>query len=291
MEHSQDSGLKRRDFIKAAVATGVAVSGYAAAVQPICAQTAIHTPDTGLIAADITVERDGARIPVYLVKPQGPGPFPSIVVIHEIFGQHEHIRDVARRFAKEGFIAAAPELYFREGGVGQIKEIPELIKKVRGIADKQVLDDVAAVLQHVRGLPESNKLVGITGFCWGGRVTWLSVAEVPGFSAGVAWYGPLAGFGGGDLQPAQPLDRAAAMKAPVLGLYGGADAGIPVATVEQMKANLEMYNRTFDIKIYPDTPHAFYADYRPSYRKEAAEDGWKQGIAWFKKYLVAKAPK
>jgi carboxymethylenebutenolidase len=290
MEHSQDSGLKRRDFIKAAAVTGVAVSGYAAAVQPICAQTAIHTPETGLVAADVFVERDGAKIPVYLVKPEGKGPFKTVIVIHDAFGQHEYIRDVARRFAKEGFMAAAPELFFRDS-VKDIKEIPEVIKKLLTFPDKQILDDVAAVLAFVKKQPESDGFVGVNGFCWGGRTTWMSIAYIPGFSAGVTWYGLLTGFGGGERQPTQPLDRAAAMKAPVLGLYGGADPNIPQAQVDEMKARLEGYNRVFEIVVYPDTPHAFHSDPRPSYRKEAAEDGWKRAIAWFNKYLAAPVKK
>ncbi len=285
MEPTQVPGLKRREFLKAAAATGVVVSGYAAAVQPICAQTAIHTPETGLVAADVFVERDGAKIPVYLVKPEGKGPFKSVVVIHDAFGQHEYIRDVARRFAKEGFIAAAPELFFRDS-VKDIKEIPEVIKKLRSFPDKQILDDIAAVLTFVKKVPESDGFVGINGFCWGGRTVWMAIAYIPGFSAGVSWYGLLTGFGGGELQPTQPLDRAAAMKAPVLGLYGGADTNIPVAVVNEMKEKLDQYNRVNEIVIYPDTPHAFHSDPRPSYRKEAAEDGWKRAIAWLNKYLV-----
>ncbi|HEX7926369.1 MAG TPA: dienelactone hydrolase family protein, partial [bacterium] len=172
MEHTQASGLKRRDFIKAASAAGVAAAGYAAAVQPISAET-ISTPTTGLVAADITVERAGAKIPVYLVKPEGKGPFQSVIVIHEIFGQHEHIRDVARRFAKAGFAAAAPELYFREGGVKHLKEFPEILKVVQSVPDRQVLDDLGAVLEFLKKQPDSNGFVGATGFCWGGGVVWL----------------------------------------------------------------------------------------------------------------------
>lgn len=285
MEHLQNMGLNRREFIKAAGAAGVAAAGYAAAVQPVGAQT-IHTPETGLSAADVFVERAGARIPVYLVKPQGPGPFPGVVVIHEIFGQHEHIRDVARRFAKEGFIAAAPELYFREGGVKHLTDFPSILKVVQSIPDRQVLDDLIAVVSHVKTLPESNGMVGATGFCWGGGVTWLLAAETREISAGVAWYGRVTNWGSGELHPANPIDRAAAMKAPMLGLYGGKDQGIPVTGVNEMKERLELYNRVAEIVIYPEAGHAFFADYRPSYNKEAAEDGWKRAVAWFKKYLV-----
>jgi carboxymethylenebutenolidase len=283
MEHSQDTGLKRRTFLKAAGAASVAAAGYAAAVQPISAET-IHTPDTGLVAADITVERDGAKIPVYLVKPSGAGPFPTVIVIHEIFGQHEHIRDVARRFAKEGFIAAAPELYFREGGVKQLTDFPAIIKVVQSVPDRQVLDDLGAVLKFAKGLPDSNGFVGATGFCWGGGMTWLFSIDNPGLSAGVAWYGRLDNWGTGPLHPNNPIDRAAAVKCPMLGLYAGKDQGISVASVNEMKARMEIYNKTAEFMIYPDAEHGFNADYRPSYNKAAAEDGWKRAAAWLKKY-------
>jgi carboxymethylenebutenolidase len=212
-------------------------------------------------------------------------------VIHEIFGQHEHIRDVARRFAKEGFIAAAPELYFREGGVMHLTEFPAILKVVQGIPDRQVLDDLGAVLSYLKKLPDSNGFVGATGFCWGGGVTWLLAADNKELGAAVAWYGRVTNWGSGDLHPYNPIDRAAAMKAPVLGLYGGKDQGIPVAGVNEFKGRLEGYNRVAEFVIYPEAGHGFNSDYRPSYDKAAAEDGWKRAVAWFKKYLVKQEKK
>jgi carboxymethylenebutenolidase len=283
MEHRppQVGGLGRRELFKAAGATA---AGFALAVQPISAST-ITTDTAGLTAADIVVPRAGANIPVYLARPSGAGPFPAVIVIHEIFGQHEYLRDVARRFAKEGFIAAAPELYFREGGVKHLTSFDDILKVVRSVPDRQMLDDLGAVLSHVKGLGVSNGKVGATGFCWGGGATWLFVADNPGLGAGVAWYGRMTNWGSGELHPRNPIDVADRMHAPVLGLYGGQDGGIPVTQVEEMKAALARAGKPHEFVVYPDAPHAFHADYRPSYREAAAKDGWQRAVAWFKRHL------
>ena len=273
--------IGRRTFMKAA---GITAAGYALAVQPISAQT-IATPADGLVTADITVSRGGDAIPVYLARPDQEGQFPAVMVVHEIFGQHEHIRDVVRRFAQEGFIAAAPELYFREGGVGNLKSFSEILKVVRSVSDRQVLDDLKALLTHVKGMGQSNGKVGVTGFCWGGRIVWLMAAETRRINAGVAWYGRLSGSNP-PLQPQSPLELAEKMKAPVLGLYGGADRGIPLSDVQAMQVALKEKKKPHDFMVYAGAPHAFYADYRASYRKKAARDGWQRCLAWFKHYLA-----
>jgi len=274
--------MGRRAFLKA---TGLAGAGFALAVQPVSAET-VRTPETGLITRDLFVERAGARIPVYEARPPGKGPFPAVIVIHEIFGQHEHIRDVTRRFAHEGFIAAAPELYFREGGVGHLSSFDDIRKVVRAVPDRQMLDDLGAVLRHLKGLAQSNGKVGVTGFCWGGGATWLLVADNPDVAAGVAWYGRLTNWGEGKLHPHNPVALAERMHAPVLGLYGGQDRGIPVADVETMKAALTRHRKHHEFVVYPEAPHAFFADYRQSYRPEAARDAWRRAVAWLKEFTA-----
>lgn len=273
--------LGRRQFLKV---SGAAATGFALAVQPISAET-ITTPATGIMTGDIVCPRGADNIPVYVARPLGDGPFPGVIVIHEIFGQHEHIRDVARRFAQEGFIAAAPELYFREGGVGNLRGFPAILKVVRSVPDRQMLDDLGAVLDKIKGMSTANGKVGATGFCWGGGATWLFVADNPGLSAGVAWYGRLTNWSSGPPHPKNPIDLAAQMHAPVLGLYGGQDRGISASDIEQMKAALTRQNKPHQFVIYPDAPHAFHADYRKSYRQAAARDGWRRCVAWFRKYL------
>ncbi|HKI97646.1 MAG TPA: dienelactone hydrolase family protein [bacterium] len=284
MDRRSDESAKlgRRTLLKA---VGLGAAGYALSVQPIRAET-IVTDTTGLRVEDVTVPRAGAQIPLYVAQPEGPGPFPAVIVIHEIFGQHEHIRDVARRFAKAGFIAAAPELYFREGGVKQLKSIGEVLEVVRSVPDRQVLDDLGAVLTHLKALPAASGKVGATGFCWGGGATWLFVADNPGLDAGVAWYGRMTNWGSGSLHPHNPIDLATQMHAPVLGLYGGQDGSISAEQIEAMQAALRKAGKTAEFVVYPDAPHAFHADYRPSYREAAAKDGWQRCLAWFRKYLA-----
>ncbi|MDH4246227.1 MAG: dienelactone hydrolase family protein [Deltaproteobacteria bacterium] len=286
MRYPQDASisqptLDRRTLLKT---TGLAAAGYALSVQPIRAE-AISTPDAGLKTQDLTVDRAGANIPVYLAMPETPGKYPTVIVIHEIFGQHEYLRDVARRFAKEGFVAAAPELYFRTGGTKHLKSMDEIRPIVNATPDRQVLDDLGAITKYLKSLPQSNGNVGVTGFCWGGGVTWLLVADNPEIKAGVAWYGRLANWGKGDLHPKNPMDLVDQIKAPVLGLYGAMDSGIPVMDVEEMGEALKKRGVTNEMVIYPGAQHAFHADYRPSYHEASAKDGWKRAVAWFKKHL------
>lgn len=273
----------RREFMLTSLA-----AGFALAVQPVVAQTMIMTDAAGLEAGEIKIPVSDGHIPAYRAMPSAGGPFPVALVVQEIFGVHEHIKDICRRFAKLGYLAIAPEMYARQGDVSQIADINEIITKVVSkVPDVQVMADLDAAVAWAEksGKGDVSKL-GITGFCWGGRVVWLYAAHSTRLKAGVAWYGRLVGQAS-DLTPKSPLDLAATLKVPVLGLYGGADSGIPNDTVEQMQKALQAAKSPSQIVLYPDTPHGFHADYRPSYRKEQAQDGWKRLQEWFKKHGVA----
>jgi carboxymethylenebutenolidase len=271
----------RRQFVVTTLATG-----FALAVQPVAADT-ITTDAKGLVAGEVKIPVEKGEIPAYRAAPTGDGPFPVVLVVQEIFGVHEHIKDVCRRFAKLGYLAVAPEMYSREGDVSKLKDFNDILKIVEKVPDKQVMSDLDAAVTWAKksGNGDTAKL-GITGFCWGGRIVWLYAAHNKDLKAGVAWYGRLVGKAN-KLHPKHPIDLVASLKAPVLGLYGGADMGIPNENVEQMQKALKDADKTAEIKLYPDTPHGFHADYRPSYRKEQAEDGWKRLLAWFKKYGAA----
>lgn len=273
--------LSRREMVVTTLATG-----FAAAAQPVMAQTMITTDTEGLEAGEIRIKVEDGEIPAYWAMPAEGGPFPVVLVVQEIFGVHEHIKDICRRLAKEGYMAIAPELYARQGDVSglSINEIRPIVAKV---PDAQVMSDLDAAVEHARasGKADTNRLA-ITGFCWGGRITWLYAAHNPGLKAGVAWYGRLVGQES-ETTPRHPVDIASELKAPVLGLYGAADQGIPVETVDQMRSACESAGKTCEVIIYPDAPHAFHADYRPSYRAEPAKDGWSRMLAWFRKYGVA----
>lgn len=256
----------------------------AQAVQP-ASPTQIHTEATGLVEGDIRIDAPAGAYTAYRAAPQGLGPYPVVLVIHEIFGVHEHIRDVARRFAKLGYLAIAPELFERQGDVKQLANIEEIRPVVASVPDEQVLADLDAALAWATQHGGDIDRVGVTGFCWGGRITWLYAAHQPRLKAAVAWYGRLVGESTAN-QPRFPLDVAGKLLAPVLGLYGGADAGIPLDTVAQLQQALAKVGSVSTVHVYPDTPHAFYADYRPSYRAEAAADGWQRLQAWFKRHGV-----
>jgi len=272
----------RRGFLASSLA-----AGFALAAQPVMAQTMIHTPDTGLQTGTPSIPTGDTSMPAYYAAPAKKGRYPVILVIQEIFGVHEHIRDVCRRFAHEGYTAIAPELYFRQGDPSNAPDTPTLMKEiVNKVPDAQVMGDLDATVAWAAKQPFANAdKLGITGFCWGGRITWLYVAHNPKVTAGVAWYGKLVGEKTQNT-PFHPIDVVDKIKAPVLGLYGGADQGIPVETIERMRAALKAAGATAEFVIYPDTPHAFHADYRPSYRPEAAKDGWKRALAWFKQHGV-----
>lgn len=271
----------RRDF----VVTSLAV-GFALAAQPVSADT-ITTDTKGLEAGEVKIPVQDGTIPAYRAMPAEGGRFPVILVVQEIFGVHEHIKDICRRLAKLGYLAIAPEMYARQGDVSKLEGIPEIIKIVSKVPDAQVMSDLDAAVAWAQASNKADTAkLGITGFCWGGRIVWLYGAHNPNLKAGVAWYGRLVGQAD-DLHPKHPVDVAASIKAPILGLYGAADNGIPVATVEKMRTAMKDAGKTAEIIVYPDTPHAFFADYRPSYRKDQAEDGWKRMLEWFKTNGVA----
>jgi carboxymethylenebutenolidase len=277
---------KRNPDRRQMLATSLAV-GFAAAVQPVCAQTAITTDSNGLTAGEVKIPVQD-EIPAYRAMPAKGGPFPLILVVQEIFGVHEHIKDICRRLAKEGYMAIAAELYARQGSVAGMTDIQEIISKVVAkVPDAQVMSDLDATAAYAKasGSADTARL-GITGFCWGGRITWLYAEHNPAVKAGVAWYGKLVGDPG-PLTPKHPIDRVGDLMAPVLGLYGAADTGIPVDTIEKMRSACQAARKTCEFVIYPDTPHAFNADYRPSYREGPAKDGWARMLAWFRSHGVA----
>ena len=272
----------RREFVVTTLATG-----FALAVQPVSAQT-ITTDTNGLVAGEIKIPVKDGEIPGYRAMPATGKGFPTVLVVQEIFGVHEHIKDICRRFAKVGHMAIAPELYARQGDVSQITNINEIISKVVSkVPDPQVMSDLDATVEYAAKTGKANaSKLGITGFCWGGRIVWMYAAHNPKLKAGVAWYGRLVGQPD-ELHPKQPIDVAAELKAPVLGLYGGKDRGIPLDTIEKMRAALKAAGSKSEIIVYPDADHGFHADYRPTYNKEAAQDGWKKLLEWFKKYGAA----
>jgi carboxymethylenebutenolidase len=274
--------LTRREFVVTTLTTG-----FALAVQPISAQT-IATDTNGLIAGEVKIPVADGDIPAYRAMPDKGRSFPVVLVVQEIFGVHEHIKDVCRRFAKLGYVAVAPELYARQGDVSKITNINDIISKVVSkVPDAQVMSDLdaAAAWAKKASKGETGKLA-ITGFCWGGRIVWLYSAHNPQLKAGVAWYGRLVGAPD-ELHPKHPVDLAAQLKAPVLGLYGGKDTGIPQDTVEKMRAAIKAADGKSEIIVYPEAGHGFNADYRPGYDKQAAQDGWNRLGQWFKKYGAA----
>ena len=280
-----ERGLSRRT---AMAATGTVLGGtFALSVQPVSAQTMITTPTDGLTAGAVKVKtKDGKEMDAYRAMPASGTGFGTILVVQEIFGVHAHIADMCRRFAKAGYYAIAPELYFRQGDAKSYTEMPKLIAEVVAkVPDEQVMGDLDASVAFAKGEGKADTAkLGITGFCWGGRITWLYDAYNPAVKAGVAWYGRVVGDAT-PLTPKHPVDIAKNLNGPVLGLYGGADTGIPNDTVDKMRAALKDGSaaaKKSEIVTYPDTPHAFNADYRPSYRKDQADDGWKRAIAWFK---------
>jgi carboxymethylenebutenolidase len=277
--------FSRRDFVRTSVG-----SGFAAAVLPVVAQTTIKTDTSGLLAGEVTIPVGDFKMPAYRAAPLNKKNAPVVLVISEIFGVHEHIADVARRFAKQGYFAIAPELFVRQGDAQSYGEIAKLISEVISkTSDAQVIGDLDATVAWAAQQGAAANRLGITGFCWGGRITWLYAAHNPALKAGVAWYGRLLG----DISPVNPkraIDLVGSLKAPVLGLYGGADTGIPMSSVAQMQQALATGSpaaRRSKFVVFPDAPHAFHADYRPSYRKVAAEEAWALALDWFKTHGVA----
>jgi carboxymethylenebutenolidase len=270
--------VNRRQFVVTTLA-----AGFAMAVRPVRAD-AIKTDSEGLEAGEVKIPVADGEVPAYRAMPSQGSNFPVVLVVQEIFGVHEHIRDVCRRFAKLGYLAIAPELYARQGNVHSLAEVEDIIRNVASkVPDKQVMSDLDATVAWAKQNKGDTSRLAVTGFCWGGRIVWLYAAHNPDLKTGVAWYGRLTG-NKDELHPEHPIDVAAKIKQPILGLYGGADGGIPADSRDQMTAALKAAgNDKSEIHVYPDAPHAFHADYRPSYRKEAAEDGWKRLQEWFKK--------
>ena len=270
------SRWSRRGFVMTSLATGFALS-----VQPIAAQTVITTDTTGLDAGEVKVPAKDGEVPAYRAMPDKGGPFPTVLVAHEAWGVHEHIKDLCRRLAKAGYYAIAPELFARQGNAAALTNMDDIRKLMGSVPDAQVMSDLDATVAYAKasGKADTTKLA-VTGFCWGGRVTWLYAAHNPGLKAAVAWYG--VDRQPSELTPKNPADLAADLKCPVLALYGGADQSIPPEMIEKRQAACKAAGKTCETKVYPDTPHGFNADYRPSYRPEAAKDGWAKMLAWFK---------
>ncbi|OCS45671.1 dienelactone hydrolase family protein [Ralstonia pickettii] len=274
----------RRGFMKTALG-----SAFAAAVLPVSAQT-VHTDFNGLTAGEVTVPVGDFKMPAYRAQPEGKTKLPVVIVISEIFGVHEYIADICRRFAKLGYLAIAPELFVRQGDPRAYGTVQETVANVVSkVPDSQVAGDIDATIAWAKENGGDAARIGMTGFCWGGRQVWLSAERNPGIRAAVAWYGPLKG-NPNPLQPVSPVDLVDDLKAPVLGLYGAKDTVITEDVRDTMKSALEKSKNpkahASRIIVYPNSGHAFHADYRPSYIKADAEDGWKKCLAWFKDHGV-----
>jgi carboxymethylenebutenolidase len=272
--------FSRREFVVASLAAGFALS-----VLPVSAET-ITTDTSGLVAGEVKITIQGGAIPGYQAMPATGGPFPTILVVHEVFGVHEHIKDICRRLAKAGYFAIAPYLYAREGDVAGETDIEKVIPIVGKVPEKQVCSDLDETVAWAKwaGKADTTRL-GIVGFCWGGRQVWLYAAHNPDLKAGVAWYGPLQ-FPKAMNTPVNPAEEVAKMNAPVLGLYGGDDKTIPSAQIDALRAAIRAAGKESEIVVYSGTPHAFNADYRASYRPKEAKDAWDRMLAWFKEYGV-----
>ena len=266
--------------------------GYAAAAMPLMAQTAIQTSAESLTTGRVEIDVNGFKVPTYRSAPAGKTNLPVVLVISEIFGVHEYIADVTRRLAKEGYLAIAPELFVRQGDPSAFSELAKLMTElIAKVPDAQVMNDLDATVAWASNHGGDTNRLAITGFCWGGRITWLYAEHNPKVKAGVAWYGRMEGQTNAN-NPKHPIDLVASLTAPVLGLYGGADTGIPVTSVNHMKEALAQAAdkgnkaaKASEFVVYPDAPHAFHADYRPSYRAAPATDGWRRAIAWMKQYV------
>jgi carboxymethylenebutenolidase len=270
----------RRGFVMTSLATGFALS-----MQPVSADT-ITTDSAGLVAGEVKVPVKDGEMPAYRAMPDKGGPFPTVLVIHEAWGVHEHIKDLCRRLAKAGYFAIAGELWARQGNAAAAPNINETIKLMASVPTDQVMSDLDAAVAYAKssGKADTAKLA-ITGFCWGGFATWMYAAHNPGLKAAVAWYGSDRKIS--ELQPKNPVDIAGEVKCPVLAFYGGQDQSIPKETIEKRQEVCKAAGKTCEVKIYPDALHGFNADYRPSYRADDAKDAWARMLAWFKQNGVA----
>ncbi len=275
----------RREFIVGSI---FAAGTFAAAVQPISAQTRIITDSKGLTTGEVMIPVKDARMPAYRGMPeQRDGKLPVVIVIHEIFGVHEWIQDICRRLAKEGFLAIAPALHFRQGDPAEITDFRELQSRIfTKMPDVMVMEDLDSTLAWADSTDGDRSKAAVTGFCWGGRIVWLYAAHNPSIKAGVAWYGRVANNPGAPINPVQPKspsDVAKDIGVPVLGMYGARDGGIPVDTVEGLRAELEKGNSGSDIVIYPEAGHGFLADYRQGYHRESSLDAWPRFLDWMRR--------
>jgi carboxymethylenebutenolidase len=275
--------FSRRGFLVSSAATGFAISA-----RPLMAQQVIRTPADGLDVAEATIPVSGGQMPVYWAAPKRAGKFATIIVVPEAWGLHEYQRDIVRRLARAGYFAVSADPYFRSGNLANVADIKQVLAAANSLNDQQAFADLDALVAWLGKQPKANvNKLGITGMCRGGRTVWMYAAHNPKIKAGVAWYGHFTPAPPGIT--VTPLDITDKLNVPVLGLYGGADGGIPLEQVERMRAGLLAFGKDKDsiIVVYPDTPHGFHADYRNTYRKEAAADGWKRMLAWFKKHGVA----
>ncbi len=274
------SSWSRRGFVMTSLVTGFAIS-----MQPVSAQT-ITTDTAGLEAGEVKVKTKDGEMPAYRAMPDKGGPFPTVLVIHEAWGVHEHIKDICRRLAKAGYYAIAGELWARQGNAGAAKDMDEIRKIMTSVPTDQVMSDLDATVAYAKasGKADTAKLA-VTGFCWGGFATWMYATHNPGLKAAVSWYG--GDRAKSELIPKNPVDVIAQLKCPVLALYGGKDQSIPQEMVDKRQEACKAAGKTCEVKIYPEAPHGFNADYRPSYRADDAKDAWNQMLAWFKTHGVA----
>jgi carboxymethylenebutenolidase len=280
-------GMSRREFLAKMGVAGIGLAGFAIAATPVAGQV-ITTPATGITVADGKVPSGDFQVPIYEARPAAAGKYPVVLIIPEVFGMHEHIKDVTRRFAVAGFLAVTFEPYAREGGVLNLPDINAVRKVVDPVPDGRVMADLDAITAYAKKHQAARAdRIGVTGFCRGGLYTLLFAAHNQEVEAAVAWYGQIQPALTPGVRTVGPLDVAAKIDAPVLGLYGGEDLGIPVADAKAMEAALKAAGKTAEFVIYPGAPHAFFADYRPSYRPEAARDAWGRCLAWFNRYLKA----
>jgi carboxymethylenebutenolidase len=275
--------FSRRGFLVSSAA-----SGFALAAGPLMAQQAIKTPADGLETGEVKVPVPGGEMPAYWAAPKKAGKFATIIVIPEVFGLHEYQRDIVRRLARVGYFAVSADPFFRMGDLSKVADVKQVVASANTLTDAQAFADLDALVAWLGKQPKANlNKLGLTGMCRGGRMVYMYTAHNPKIKAAVAWYGGLSPAPPGITTT--PMDITDKLNAPVLGLYGGADSGIPMQQVERLRAGLLAFGKDKDspIHVYPDMPHAFHADYRNTYRKEAAEDGWKRMLAWFKKHGVA----
>ncbi len=281
-ESGRGPGLTRRQLLR----TGAVAAGYALAAGPIRAEV-VRTDAAGLVAGMVEIPAGDRRIAAYRARPEGAGPFPVVLVVHEIFGLHEYIRDVCRRLARAGHLALAPDLYARQGDPTRKPNVDAILQEiVARVPDAQVMSDLDAAAAWAASDGGKPGTLFITGFCWGGRIVWLYAAHRRDLTAGAAWYGRLTGTAS-TLTPEQPIHLADRLQAPVLGLYGAEDAGIPLEGVFAMRKQLAEAGSPSEIVVFPGAPHAFHADYRESFRPLPAEEGWRRMLEWFRRHAEA----